>query len=456
MTTRVGVAYLHPGEVDAHFHNSLLRMVLHHLGSDVVLGSHLAMQAGSGGIAAARNEVVRNFLATDDEWLFWVDSDMGFEPDIIERLLRSADRQTRPIVGALAFGYAAIDGTASGLGDPQYQLFPTIMQTTGVGTIQPVANYPRDRVVECDATGSACILIHRRVFERMAEQFDPAAPWYFRMLHQGLELGEDVTFCLRAKACGYPIFVDPRVKTSHRKPVFLTEELFDLHRALQPQADMVWVVPTRGRPDNAVELRRWHAATSSGRSRLLFVVDSDDPELEAYQATGVPLRVVDNDRRGMTGPLNQVAVELAESYRYIGFMGDDHRPRSERFDQVLAEACGDFGLAYGDDLLQGENLPTAVVMTSNIVRALGYMVPPAQDHLYLDDFWLTLGRELDSITYRPDVVLEHVHPAAGKAASDEGYEAVNSEAMYDHDRAAFEAYKRHQLHDDVVKLKALR
>jgi hypothetical protein len=137
-------------------------------------------------------------------------------------------------------------------------------------------------------------------------------------------------------------------------------------------------------------------------------------------------------------------------------LGDDHRPRSTGWDQRFCE-CLSSGprIVYGNDLLQGEKMPTAVAMTSDVVTALGYFAPPTMQHLCVDLVWLELGRAIDRITYLPDVIVEHVHPALGKAPMDAGYEDANSAERISADSAAYFAYMAGQFHDDVAKLKAL-
>jgi hypothetical protein len=95
-------------------------------------------------------------------------------------------------------------------------------------------------------------------------------------------------------------------------------------------------------------------------------------------------------------------------------------------------------------------------MTSDIVTTLGYFAPPALVHLCLDLVWLDLGRGLDRITYLPDVVIEHMHPAAGKADVDQGYEEVNSAEQVSSDSAAYIDYRDNGgLEADLTKLRAL-
>jgi hypothetical protein len=202
------------------------------------------------------------------------------------------------------------------------------------------------------------------------------------------------------------------------------------------------LVPTRGRPTNASEVLKAHKEFSC-RSDLLFVVDSDDAELVNYKsAVGVEnIVIVENTTRGMAYPINAAAKMYQKDYDYFTFIGDDHRFRTPDWDVAFMRAIGERpGLAYGNDLLQGENLPTAVMMSGAIVRALGGMVPPKLKHLYLDNFWKQLGADLGNFSYLPSVIIEHLHPVAGKAEWDEGYRAVNAQEVYSFDALMFSNY----------------
>lgn len=224
-------------------------------------------------------------------------------------------------------------------------------------------------------------------------------------------------------------------------------------------ADLLIVVPTRGRPANAAALYRAWQDTTAGCSDLLFAVDDDDPALDAYRAVfaGMPHALTyEGPRLRLVGTLNAVALEQAPRYRFLAFMGDDHRPRTHRWDARFTECLsGGTGIVYGNDLLQGENMPTAVAMTSDIVQALGYFAPPQMQHLCVDLAWGQWGRAIGRLTYLDDVVIEHLHPANGKARMDQGYEEANNAQQVHRDTEAYDAYMVGQFHADVEKLQAL-
>jgi hypothetical protein len=209
-------------------------------------------------------------------------------------------------------------------------------------------------------------------------------------------------------------------------------------------SEMIILVPSRGRPGNAVELLAEHERLST-HSDLLFVIDANDPEHDAYESkVGVDKCItIQNDTRGMAYPINKAASAIVKEnkYKYFAFLGDDHRPRTAEWDHLLIQAMQKRpSMAYGNDLLQKERLPTMIAMTSDIVKALDGMVPPKMKHLYLDNFWKKLGQDLNTITYLDHVIVEHMHPIAGKAEWDEGYKEVNAAEIYSFDALAYQNY----------------
>jgi len=207
---------------------------------------------------------------------------------------------------------------------------------------------------------------------------------------------------------------------------------------------MIILVPTRGRPSNAVELLAEHEKLST-HSDILFIIDANDPEHDQYEfeVGAHKCMTIENETRGMAYPINKAANAIVKEnkYQYFAFLGDDHRPRTAGWDGILIQAMQRRpSMAYSNDLLQGERLPTMITMTSDIVAALNGMVPPKMKHLYVDNFWKKLGQDLGALTYLDHVIVEHMHPVAGKAEWDEGYKEVNATEIYAFDALAYQNY----------------
>lgn len=219
---------------------------------------------------------------------------------------------------------------------------------------------------------------------------------------------------------------------------------------------MLVIVPSRARPDAAIELNRVFAETCTATTRLWFAVDDDDPTRHQYpdNTWGWP-------SRSMVDALNHSAMFAIDppGLTAVAFMGDDHRPRTKGWDAAYLAALQDLGtgIVYGNDLLQRDRLATQVAMTADIVRALGYMAPPTLHHLYVDNYWMALGAGAECLRYLPNIIVEHLHPVAGKADWDDGYRRVNDKAMYVRDEAAFcTLAESGALAGDIAKVRALR
>lgn len=221
--------------------------------------------------------------------------------------------------------------------------------------------------------------------------------------------------------------------------------------------NLVVIVPSRGRPRNIAALADAWTDTKAAAD-VIVAVDDDDPTRGDYLdvvATHPRFDIVIGPRLGMVGSLNKVARSQAPLYDAVGFMGDDHRPRTVDWDMAISDALSELGtgIAYGNDLIHGERLPTAAFMTADIVRTLGWMAPPGLRHLFVDNAWRSLGCSLEAFRYLPDVVIEHVHPVAGKAEWDDGYQAVNSSDVWAHDEAEFHRWLREECENDAAKVR---
>lgn len=218
----VVVGYLSGGDTRIEFTQSLGAMTAYSIQKGVPLVGALPHVSGPR-IAAGRNHMVEAFLNTPADWLFMVDDDMTFDRDVLERFLKVADPDTRPIVGGLAFATGR-----DGIFPTLFKLDPTINGPTRFDA------WPLDELVEVDGTGAACLFIHRSVFEKMAEVHPKPWQWFQETTLGEQSVGEDMTFCLRARALGIPIFVDTSIKFGHVKPRIINEDEYfrwvDTHR----------------------------------------------------------------------------------------------------------------------------------------------------------------------------------------------------------------------------------
>lgn len=207
-------------------------------------------------------------------------------------------------------------------------------------------------------------------------------------------------------------------------------------------AAVTMLVPSRGRPESVYRMAEaWEQTDPLQEAKLVWLVDADDPDADEYRDAfdrhQWMYSVWFPTWQTMVAKVN-AAAPLAVT-PVVGFIGDDHLPRTSGWASRLAAANDAFGpgIFYGPDGIQDMKLPTWWAMDTRIVHELGKMIPADVEHLYCDNAVLELGKAARCIWYLPEVMIEHMHPVAEKAEWDEGYRRVNDPSQYERDRREF-------------------
>ena len=206
----------------------------------------------------------------------------------------------------------------------------------------------------------------------------------------------------------------------------------------------------------------WPPSTTCGgpETHVHVCVDDDDPALEDYQKVFAQ-QGADGDGL-ITGPrvsfaawTNQIALKRARQYRCLASFGDDHVPRTRGFDKALVDACTQDGpaIAYPWDGMR-EDIPEAPVVSSEIVRALGWLINPAVSHYYGDNTLADLGRGAGCLRFLRAVAVDHAHPGRGAGTSDATYRSASP--LIPADRAAYQAWRASQMAADIATVAAVR
>lgn len=246
----VQIAYVHPGTQVEHCWAASMQMLwvydaLHDQRSTAY--PPVQMRVGTDGLPAARNSVMAHFLdKTDAEWVFLIDTDMGFPPDILDRLIEAAQRAGAGAIGALCFGLK-LEPDPSLYGGYAGRPFPTIYQWRQVehddGTIEPgfkvEPTYQPDTVMRVAGTGAAALLVHRTAAAAVRAQAKGEPVWFDRIRYKsGTLVSEDLSFCYRLGRADVPVFVHTGVKTVHAKQVWVGEDYYLQDRAFRMMTGM--------------------------------------------------------------------------------------------------------------------------------------------------------------------------------------------------------------------------
>jgi len=231
---KVAIGYCMPFHVDSFFHNSLVNLLWRERNRVVeVIGI-----ISSPKVDAARNQIFKIWLdKTDADYLLMVDTDMVLPVDTLDRLLH----HDKDIVAGLYFlGHGHLRGG----------LQPTLHIINKDNPDQPLGilwDYPINSLVQVAGTGAGCMLVKREVAEKMlvARGEDHKMPWFAYGMHNGVEIGEDIAFCLTANKIGFEVWVDTGLVPQHVKPAFLGEEQYamSLLRPEHPFHDRAESVP---------------------------------------------------------------------------------------------------------------------------------------------------------------------------------------------------------------------
>lgn len=134
---------------------------------------------------ANRNQACANLYG---EWVWFIDDDHAFRPDILRRLLEWDVDIVAPLVLR------------------RHQPFLPVACLDD--EVLDLKQQPDEGLLEVDHTGSSGMLIRRRVIEAMAE------PWF----ELGNGISEDVNFCRAARTAGFDIHVDLGTRMGHITP----------------------------------------------------------------------------------------------------------------------------------------------------------------------------------------------------------------------------------------------
>ena len=229
----VVLGYCHSNELSAFFHTSIIALLQQEWKRVVDI---IAILSGPK-VDSARNTIFKKWLEnTEASHLLMVDTDMVIPVNTVERLLA----HDKDIVGGLAF---------TGISQ-QSDVVPAvrvIVENDGAPNIVPLWDYPTNSLVQVAGIGAACMLVKRQVAEEvlLARGKDHPMPWFAYGLHNGVEIGEDIAFCLTAGKLGFEAWVDTGLIIPHDKHRFITdhEYVLSLSREDHPYYDLREKVP---------------------------------------------------------------------------------------------------------------------------------------------------------------------------------------------------------------------
>lgn len=168
-------------------------------------------------IYTARNDLAKKSIEMECDYVLWLDSDITFKPDLLERLWAIKDkgdiitglyyRRVKPF-SPVIFDEIHIDENGCSWSEPD--------------------EIP-DGLFEAEGCGFGCVLMPTNIFidvmAKFGALFSPIG-----------NVGEDLSFCWRARQCGYKIVCDPTIYIGHVGHYVIDKEFYNSYKGVQNES----------------------------------------------------------------------------------------------------------------------------------------------------------------------------------------------------------------------------
>ena len=161
----------------------------------------------------ARNNLARQALKTDADYVLWLDSDMVFAPDTLIRMLKVCMDNDIDFLTAVCFRRK-----------PPYTpcLFDRLEKVEKGASYTALMSVP-EGLFKVGGCGFAGVLMASDVLLSVQSKFNG------RMFDPMDGFGEDVSFCWRARQCGYEIWCDSSIEFGHVGNCIVTRGYFEAY-----------------------------------------------------------------------------------------------------------------------------------------------------------------------------------------------------------------------------------
>jgi hypothetical protein len=157
-------------------------------------------------INTARNVLAEQFLQTDCEWAFWLDSDMVLPANTIPVMMGWAKKLNAQFLTGVYYQRIGNHKPLVLIRDEKIRKYQDEYSHSNVN---PPEGCKDPFKVHC--AGFGAILMHRDVLAKLKRPFFR----YSMISDEGKELSEDFYFCIKAKEAGIPLWAIPELDCLH-------------------------------------------------------------------------------------------------------------------------------------------------------------------------------------------------------------------------------------------------
>lgn len=173
-------------------------------------------------IYTSRNNLALQAMKAEFDYMLWLDSDMVFQQDLLVKMKQVMDEKDLDFLTGLYFRRV-----------PPFTpvLFDQLdIEEDGSCTWTDWKDVP-EGMFKIGGCGFGCVLIKTDVLfdvqSKFGEMFNPIA-----------NMGEDLSFCWRARQCGYDIWCDPSLVCGHVGYTIINDKFYQSYRSVHPEKEV--------------------------------------------------------------------------------------------------------------------------------------------------------------------------------------------------------------------------
>ena len=169
----------------------------------------------------SRNDLALQAITAEFDWVFWLDSDMVFQQDILVRMLDVARKNDLDFLSGLYFRRTA----------PYSPVAFDHLEVNEDGECEwsEFEELPQS-LFEVGGCGFGCVLIKVSVLDAVREKY---ADMFMPIAH----MGEDLSFCWRARQLGYKIWMDPTIILGHVGYSVINRKFYESYKSVQEREE---------------------------------------------------------------------------------------------------------------------------------------------------------------------------------------------------------------------------
>lgn len=162
-------------------------------------------------IYTSRDALAKEAIASKAKYILWLDSDIVFPPDLMIRMINTIEEDT------------ILTGVYYRRGKPFTPVLFEDLELTEEGWKWSDLPYMRNHPFEVGGCGFGCVLMPTEAVIGVSLNFK-------QLFNPISGIGEDLSFCWRARQSGYRIICDPDIQVGHVGHLVINEDFYNTYK----------------------------------------------------------------------------------------------------------------------------------------------------------------------------------------------------------------------------------